>query len=180
MLLVAETLTQYLTRLSQDLKIKMAGRGAYSVVFDYPPDRDIVVKVSAGDRSYLQFIQFCRLNEGNRWLPQVLDVHKLEVEDQDEVWAVFLQRLTPASAIQVNNAFKTEIAPWVTDFTVYSDRARLSFPEWKNVMRMASDPQTRKLALFLITHFNRLDLLTQNFMMRGSQLVFNDPLSPIT
>lgn len=180
MLLVAETLDQYLTRLSQDLKIKADRSGAYSVVFDYPPDRDIVVKVSAGDKSYMQFVQFCRLNEGNRWLPHVLEVKQLEVEDRHDVWAVFLERLTPASVIQINNTFKTEIAPWISDFTVYSDRARLSFPEWKNVMRMASDPQTRKLALFLVTHFNRLDLLTPNFMVRGSQLVFNDPLSPIT
>jgi len=179
MQVLAEDLKQYLARLRDAFVMLPLGHGAYGVVYDHRSDRDMVVKISANDPGDMEYVKFCMNNSGNRWLPEVHDVHLLDLDEPYEVYAVFLQRLEKTTPQAVQRVFAREIAPWVTSWDTYSERTRLSFPEWKNVLRTAPDPQTRRLAQFLITHFNRLDLLNQNFMQRGSQVVFNDPLTPI-
>lgn len=157
--------------------IQELDRGSFGSVFQHPKDRDVVVKLVSRDDAYMSYVHLCHDNPSNRWLPTVLDVDYIVLKNGSAVNLVFLQRLDPASDRDVVKAF-TEIAPWAEQ-NRFSLRCRLSFPEWKNAVRMATDPDTKKLVQFLTQHFNRLDLWTRNFMLRGSQVVFNDPLTPV-
>ena len=177
--LEAETLVDYLGRLRDKHGLEKIGRGSFSIVFPHPTDPDVVVKLSVRDRAYMAWVRFAQTRPHNRWLPRILDVQPVEVSDHPgEVWAVFMPQLTPASEAGVRSAFSREIAPWA-DLDAFSQRTRLSFPVWRQVLSMTVDPDTKALAQFMIQHFNRLDLFDHNFMMRGSQLVFTDPISPV-
>jgi hypothetical protein len=177
LMVFAETLDNYIDRLRDEHKIPEIGIGAFSFVFQHPEDSKIAIKISIDDPEYMRFARFCVAQKTNRWLPHVQLITQLHLENVAEAWAVFLPRLTPAAETQIRNAFTNQIAPWISDLNRFSEITRLSFPEWRNVLRTTEDPDLRVVARFMIQKFNRLDLTTQNFMMRDKQLVFNDPIA---
>jgi len=173
--LTAEDLSSYTGRLVQQLHL--LGEGSFAQVFQHPTDPNMVVKVFADDPVYLQYVNFCQRNPNNRWLPKVMELHRLDIDGRDDVWAVFMPRLRHATQAQVNQAF-AGLVPWLPEVNkAFSERKRLSFPQWRILVRMADDPDTKTMATWMWRHFNRLDLLRQNFMMRDDQVVFNDPVA---
>lgn len=184
MQLTAESLGTYLQRLEEEFKIHPIGDGGYSVVYDHPTEKNVIVKITIDDPVYMSYVAFCRRNPLNRWLPHIWDVKKIELtsEPHRQVWAVFMPRLKRASEKFVSETFQVEIAPWV-DFKAFTEKRRLSYPQWRYVLRMAEDPDTKVLAAFLLRNFRYLDLHARNFMTRPGnegevkQLVFNDPIA---
>lgn len=177
MRLLAETYDEYIERL-RDLGVKELNKGTFGTVFQHPHMADVAVKVVSEDDAYLAYVKFCRSNKGNPWLPEIIDSCPLVLDDRTHAVAVFMPMLKNATDKDVRLGFQT-LAPGA-DQNRFSERTRLSYPEWLQAIRFSKGNDERQVCLFMARHFNRLDLWTHNFMMRGSQLVFNDPLTPIT
>lgn len=175
--LLAETYDEYIKRL-RDLGVTELNRGKFGTVFQHPADKNVVVKVVAEDDAYLDYVALCHRYKGNPWLPEIIDVDHITLDDKSQACVVFMPNLTPATDKDVTTAFHT-LAPGA-DQSRFSQRTRLSYPEWLQAARFAKGSDERIVCLFMARHFNRLDLFTRNFMLRGHQVVFNDPLTPST
>jgi len=172
--LLAETYDEYIKRL-RDLDVAEIASGEFGVIFQHPTMKDVAVKIVKADDAYMQYVAFCRKNKGNPWLPEIIDVNESTLDDK-RIDIVFMKVLKPATDKDVVLGFQT-LAPGA-DLKRFSEQTRLSYPEWMQAVRFAKGIDERQLCVFMAKHFNRLDLYTRNFMMRGTQLVFNDPLSP--
>jgi hypothetical protein len=185
-LVTAETLDQYFDRLRAK-GIRNLGEGAFSVVFDHPTLPSVVVKVIYyKDATYMSYVNLCKKHPSNPWLPKILGGPEIHVVDSDstpmsvkqKVLFMFLEKLKPASSSSLSKAsiyLGTLLGLKLTapsDFEVFEPR------DWEKLSYQNKDKDIATLASFLADHPDNLDLGPQNFMMRGSQVVFNDPVSP--
>jgi hypothetical protein len=173
--LLAETYDEYIERL-HDLGVMELNRGKFGIIFQHPMVDDVVVKLVADDDAYLDFVALSKKNKGNPWLPDIIDVTHVTLDDKSAAALIFMKKLEPATDKDVITGFHT-LAPGA-DQSRFSTRTRLSYPEWLQAVRFSKGNDERVVCVFMARHFNRLDLFTRNFMMRGQQLVFNDPLTP--
>ena len=192
-LLAEETVPDYLRRLMGSLKIQELGKGKYASVFQHPVYKNVAVKIFEYDPEYLAYIRLCGKTK-NRWLPQVVSVHKLTM-DEVETWRhkkynekpgktdayiVFFEKLRPASMKEISAAGK-EIAKDVPEEHAM-DLLDNTFEDWNTghwqiVKNFAKDKDTKKLAEIAI-RLGFHDVHDQNVMIRSNgQLVFTDPVA---
>jgi len=192
-LLTEETVPDYLKRLIGSLKMKELGRGAYASVFQHPVYHNVAVKIFEYDPDYLEYIRICQKTK-NRWLPQVVSVHKLKM-DEVETWRhkkydekpgktdayiVFFEKLRPAKMKEIWAAGK-EIAKDVPEEhamelldNTFEDWHR---GHWHIVKQYAKDKETKKLAEIAV-RVGFHDVHDGNVMIRSNgQLVFTDPVA---
>jgi hypothetical protein len=198
-LVTAETLEQYLQFLSKQ-KIKRIGHGLSSAVFDHPTMTHVVVKVIvSSDPYYLRYVEFCKKHPSNPWLPKILGGPETRLLDVDPEWNakppkdrkgvsvkqkvifVFLEKLRSSTPLDRSTA--------VDHFwTLLKEQSEDNFPkfirfsdfgpgDWNILSKQTKDKHVADLAGFLYKFDNYLDLHSANFMMRGAQLVFSDPVS---
>jgi hypothetical protein len=198
-LVTAETLEQYLQFLTKQ-GIKRLGHGLSSAVFNHPTMPNVVVKVIvSSDPYYLRYIEFCKKNPSNSWLPKVLGGPETRLLDTDDDWTdkpskdrkgvsvkqkvifVFLEKLRPSTPLERATAvdyfwslLKEQSEDNFPKFTRFSD---FGPGDWKILSKQTKDKYVATLADFLYKFDNYLDLHSANLMMRGTQLVFNDPVS---
>jgi len=162
-----ESIADYRKRL-KSLRIKQLGTGYFSRVYQHPTLADVVVKmVVRRDPKYIEFAEKCR-RTANPWLPKVFAIHHCEMLHRGrptKVSFVFLERLKESASKDFETALE-KISPSAQ----YFEDVR-----WKRV-RHHRDPHIKEVAQ-LFTELEVNDLHEGNMMMRGTQLVFTDPVA---
>ena len=201
-LVTAETLEQYLHFLrKQDIK-KLGRPGLSAVVFEHPTMTNVAVKVIvSSDPYYLRYVEFCKKHPNNPWLPKILSGPETRLLDVDDDWNdkpskdrkgisikqkvifIFLEKLRSSTPLDRANAVEHfwDLLKEQTDdpanfpkFIRFSD---FGPGDWKILSKQTKDPHIAALADFLYRFDKYLDLHSDNLMLRGSQLVFSDPVS---
>jgi hypothetical protein len=189
-LVESNTLDAYIDRLKQSGAARM-GSGNYSVVFTNPQDPETVLKIMhTYDPTYLAYIKRFAMNHpDNPWLPKVFDIQSLTFDqgrqkDGMSVWVFTLERLQRATPEAVKKAvayvLSTVDSQYLNvDARDYDEFYDIPQPVWKILAQHSKDANVRVLAKFL-SGFppGGLDLRNPNMMMRGSQIVFADPVLP--
>lgn len=191
-LLAEETVPDYLRRLMGTLKIKELGKGKYASVFQHPMYHNVAVKIFEYDPEYLAYIRVCQKTK-NRWLPQVVSVHKLKMDEVEtwrhkkynekpgktNAWIVFFEKLRPASMNEILAAVReiTKDVPEDQKMHVEGTFEDWNSGSWRIVSMYAKDKDTKKLAdIALRIGFH--DVHDLNVMIRSNgQLVFTDPVA---
>ena len=173
MIVKAETYKEYVQRL-HELKLPTLGEGAFSSVFRHPELPNVAVKVVRGDDAYLEFIKFAMENPNNRWLPKVASFKHVDFGDSTNGYLVFTEKLTPIDSSE----FKSFLSQ-LEEFCGVSANplsSKLFGPkEWKSLENNVP-PDLATVVKWLNTCGLGIDLHSDNFMKRGKQIVFNDPV----
>jgi hypothetical protein len=194
-LLHEENLQTYTRRLVKTLGIPLLGRGFFSGVFQHPVYHNVAVKVfDYTDTAYLRFLKFVLANQGNRWLPYVID--HVEVDGDDgKLHIVFMQKLSTSTAKAVKGLLREIIAlleraglhqeaeyasEWLSDFSI--SNADLSFDNvlWGQIADAAeaANHDLAPVAAWLSEQNHALDLHSGNMRVRpDGQLVITDPIA---
>jgi hypothetical protein len=202
-LLLEERSKDYLSRLVKSVGVKKLGKGVYSHVFQHPVYRNVAVKVVLGDVSYIAFLRQCLKHQGNRWLPNIVSMHEIDLHDDatdaklvsvlpptSRNYIVFFEKLSKASAKKIRDAFAEVIGKGVLTAKRQSylteNELRMSFDglhqyDWEQIMKKHPEKDVRDLASVLLAVSqgdNQLDIHDANVMVRGNgQLVFTDPVA---
>jgi hypothetical protein len=200
--LFEESKPDYFRRLEDELNIKRLGSGAFARVFQHPTHPEVVVKIFTDeDLAYKKYLKFCLANQGNKYVPKILSVHKHDHDPKkpekdlsiDEIvdnryTLVFMEKLQPAKLEDLRAFIRA--APFESQELKDKQSKPYSFivnlnsfdsPEWQDLAKQTSDKELATIAKFftkiLRDEEHALDLHDRNVMMRGSQLVFTDPTS---
>lgn len=173
MRVLAETYSGYLKRLHA-LDVKILGEGAFSVVYQHPKDPDIVVKVVRADAMYRNYTKFCLASPYNPWVPQVHHFETLSFRDTKKAYVVFMEKLRhvePGTLSTFKHSLEKEFGVKLTSRLTWFTQAG-----WGKIAANTKDKNFAALADYLSTT-KRLDLVHNNVMCRGHQLVFTDPVA---
>jgi len=186
--LAEETLDDYLASLKNS-GAKIIGRGNNAMVFTNPEDDSTVIKVMhQPDPAYLAYLRQSSKHPNNPWFPRVLDINSRAFDTANQrsgttAWIIVLERLRPASGAEVKNAVDTVLATVNPRYlgTKSPDAYRtfddIKKPQWQAIAQHSSDADIRVFAEFLSQFApQNIDVSNANVMMRGSQLVFADPV----
>jgi len=199
-LIQEETLEAYTDKLVKSLKIKKLGSGAYASVFQHPVYHNVAVKVVQDDPEYMRFARFCQKNPNNEWLPKIVSIHKVAVDDEFrmnsgtvEAHIIFFQKLRPARASEIKAAVQRILKtvppkyfaqgaqddPLFDPMVYYTDFDELD-ERWGRIARKTTDADVRVVAKYF-AYLDGVDLHPGNVMMRDdkgrAQLVFTDPVA---
>lgn len=157
----AESRITYVRRL-RDLGIEQLGHGYYSHVFQHPQLPDIAIKVvDSEDFMYLRWARWSKLHPGNAFMPVIESI----IQYQDYA-LVFMEKLERIHDMEYDT-FLADIG-WPGGFNS------------TNIESARDDVHSDDLRLvlyFLARYKGFLDLHPNNFMQRGHQIVFSDPLA---
>jgi len=199
-LIQEETLDQYTDKLVKSLNIKKLGTGVYASVFQHPVYHNVAVKVVEYDPEYMQFAKFCEKNPNNEWLPKIVSIHKVDVDDKFlrdggtvSAHIIFFQKLRPATKKEIKAAVQRVLKtvppkyfdqggqddPLFDDMIDYTDFQELD-EHWGRIASKTTDDDVRVVAKYF-ANLNGVDLHDKNVMMRDdkgrAQLVFTDPVA---
>lgn len=172
-----ETLEDYSNRLVKTLNIKRLGSGAYAHVFQHPTFSNIVVKVfTARDKAYKKYLAWCLKHQNNKYVPKIIEAVLVKSEAGDAYTIVFMQKMKKVS----NNKFRA----WLEIMfgkKVADNYDQVNWEKLYGALHKAAskikDSDFREVWDHVLSHgTNRLDLHPGNIMMRGSQVVFSDPV----
>lgn len=173
MRVTAETYKEYVRRL-HDLNYKFLGEGGFGTVFQHPHFRNVAVKVVKQDRAYRKFVNFCMANPHNPWLPRIASVKAITLDDANLAYVVFMEKLDPVKPefiAELKEAMRSKFGLRLWSDTQWFDRA-----SWRKIA--AGTPEEfSTVATYFADNLNNIDLVPSNFMRRGKQLVFNDPMA---
>ena len=195
-LLQEETHNEYIARLVKTLNIKKMGQGFYSHVFQHPVYHNVAVKIIRDDPMYLRFAKFCLDNPLNPWLPKIVSIHKVKVDDAkydsrkssgvdrtftEPIHIVFFQKLRSAKAREIQNWVYKVIKDLPTaDEYEYRNFDDFHRSDWADIAKYSNDDALRKVAQFFV-RINARDIHNGNVMIRDDgaypQLVFTDPVA---
>lgn len=171
----AETYKEYVKRLL-DLDYTKLGEGGFGTVFQHPCFDNVAVKVVKQDRAYRKFASFCIENPHNPWLPRIASVKSIKLDDANLAYVVFMEKLqpvTPAYVAQLKQAMQSKYG-----LRLWSDTQWFNRASWRAIAtHKDTPPDFAELAAYFATNLNNIDLVPSNFMRRGNQLVFNDPMA---
>jgi hypothetical protein len=203
--LAEDTAEEYLKKLVTTLKISKLGSGAYASVFQHPVYHNVAVKFFSADPMYLKYLKLCQKAQDNPWVPKIVSIHKLKMDDygydnlvgekrteKEEGYLVFFQKLRRAKASEIKAAIQDILSDlpdplfYPNDFALF-DMARKDFSfelmtgqDWGVVTKWTKRPEIKQIARIL-TAVDANDIHSQNMMMRDegdrTQLVFTDPSS---
>jgi hypothetical protein len=140
------------------------------------------------DPAYLAYLRQSSKHRNNPWLPRVLDINSRAFDTANRrsgttAWIIVLERLRSASGAEVKNAVDTVLATVNPRYlgTKSPDAYRtfddIKKPLWQAIAQHSSDADIRVFAEFLSQFApQNIDVSNANVMMRGSQLVFADPV----
>ena len=173
-ILSAETYREYVDNLVKNGS-SVVGEGAFSLVFNHPEYNNLVIKVVKKDARYLEFARFCHKHPRNPWLPRVMSIKELPFDDSRQSYIAVLEKLSKPKVSDVQRMIielKHEYDLKYTDVHHWFTREG-----WRQVGSQHLDPDFCNVASYLKHHYKELDLSVSNFMARGQQLVFNDPVA---
>lgn len=176
--LTAERYGEYLERLTDDLNVKSLGSGAFAEVFQHPTLKNVVVKVLRKDPNYLRYAEFCRARPRNPWLPKIAAITPVQIVGSPHAHLVFLEKLNRGTLRAIRELKKSLTKDYGLPVTA-DDKSWFTAKGWRNLAERTKDKGLAEFALFAGDPKNhrRLDLHEGNLMLRGTQLVFTDPLS---
>jgi hypothetical protein len=174
MKLTAETYRQYVERLHNEMNYDFLGEGAFGTVFQHPTLSNVAVKIVKMDSAYKKYAEWCKANRRNPWLPKIASVKGLTLDDAPKAYAVFMEKLSPVDAAFVDR-FKFAIRDRF-DLKLWSDAQWFRKADWLKIAA-GTPAEFATVATYLANNINRVDLLHANFMRRGGQLVFTDPVA---
>ena len=183
MRITAETYRGYLKRLHK-LNVRKLGEGGFGAVFQHPEFSNVVVKVVREDALYLKFAKFAMDNPKNPWLPKIADIRMVPFDDSKKGYLVFTEKLKSPSEKDIMK-FKMLVpgdgkhrAPSMERTDPENYHKLLLRPGWQRLEK-SRNLFLAQLATFMLKNYRHLDLGIRgdNMMMRGSQLVFTDPLA---
>lgn len=170
----AETYKEYIRRLVDEMDYVKLGEGGFGTVIQHPTLRNVVVKVVKMDRAYRKFCDFVMKHPHNPWLPKIARLEQLKLDDANLAFAVFMEKLDKvdeAYVVKLKEAFRSRY-----NLKFWSDNQWFDRASWRKIAA-DSPPDFAQLATYFATNLNSLDLTPSNFMRRGNQLVFNDPVA---
>ena len=180
-MLTEESKHSYINRLTKDLKIKKLGSGTFGTVFQHPTHPDVVVKVYYIDRMYEKFLRFVKKNQGNVYLPRIIDFVKIPDKDAPGGWhhIVFMEKLESPSRSVLRKFMKHFYSVIDLDgqHRNASDITYITPGEWQDAAEQDEDPDLQAVAKFAVYYQNYFDLHGANVMARGNQLVIIDPIA---
>ncbi len=152
------------------------GQGAHGSVYENPNTKK-VIKVFSRDSHYIEWIKFARAHQDNPWVPKfrsnLISLKKLANpgwlhETPADVYAVALEKLTPLSS---DDPFPYQFIVFVRNYKT---------PTWDpppaKFRDLLEDSQFLEVVDFLQANIKGFDIVRENIMLRGDQLVITDPL----
>lgn len=132
---------------------KTLGSGKYGFVFGNP-SYPYVLKIFMKDSAYLKWIEFCKKNQSNPYIPKI---RGKVVKITPMFYAIRLEKLTPYSH-GGGTQFNKDYSAWKAD-----------------KLYKSSDKNIQDILDYFSIHKDLLDLHGENMMMRKNQLVIIDP-----
>jgi hypothetical protein len=178
-LLTEEPLAAYVSRLAKEHGIKELGSGMFSKVFQHPKLGDVVVKVvSNKDRNFIRYLTWAIEHQDNPFVPKLLDIHSHGARRKDKFTIVFMEKLKRPS--HANLSAKLDKLFGVDNVLDSLESARIATNQVvlrKALRNKELDPNLREVLKYLLDeHGEDLDMHDGNFMLRGGQVVFIDPV----
>jgi hypothetical protein len=164
-----EDFNAYLKRLA----VRKLGRGATATVFQHPTLSDVVVKVGLAkpDSQGYEWLQWCH-KHSNAWAPRVYSIMELDTElpagKKGRMFVAFMERLEKADSVVVRQFF-------ADNATLFPKLERSFWGFNPGALKTIEDPELRAV-LKAINQFEHCDFKLENVMMRGTQIVFSDPV----
>ena len=180
---------EYLDRV-WELGIKHLGAGSFATVFQHPTDPNIVVKiVTRRDPAYLNYLNWARKNQRNRYVPKILAVYKVRFKFKDSAIIVFMEKLKPlkpAEWVQFAYSLIGTKHKEITDMLflhvtpVHTDeRLRLRLEDYGWIAKHTADKDLKEI-MFVLPKLGKPDLKRNNVLKRSGefhdQFVFVDPV----
>lgn len=173
--LVEETLKDYSDRLVKSLNIKRLGSGAYAHVFQHPKYSNVVVKVFTNkDKIYKKYAAWCLKNQGNPFVPRIIEITPFKSETGDAYNIVFMEKMTPLRDATFNT--------WVKSIVGDAGLKAIQDHKYDRLFKLfqkakITDSNLKKVLDHILSYgADTFDLHSGNVMRRGSQIVFTDPV----
>jgi len=197
-LLREESLEDYLKRLVTKEKIKKLGGGAFSQVFQHPQFHNVVTKVYSGkDKLFAKYVTWCLQHQNNPYVPKIIE--QVEYQNPDPTAAikayniVFMQKMTPVRDHKqfsdlLLKALELDLETLDDDEVECSEQLEYAARNYDMHMLVSAVRQAFRLGHgdkafvevwkhILSYGIDSIDLHPGNVMLRGSQLVFSDPVA---
>lgn len=161
-------LKDYVLQLTDKYKIKLLGRGVGGHVFQHPTMPDVAVKVcTAKDVNYMKYAKYCMKHSLNPWVPKIMHIEDV-ANSSGDYHIVFMEKLRSISM--------REFSEFLED-VLSIDHLKPTDDEIHDAASMKhGDSDLQSLLRYLVSFDDALDFTAQNFMKRGKQIVFVDPL----
>jgi hypothetical protein len=162
------------------------GHGIAGTVFEHPSNPRVVVKVQTGlsNHSDMKWVSWCLKNR-NPWAVKVLKIRTLPTVDIG--FAIYMEKLTPATANQVRNELTAGgAAGRSSGACLYPKGTHWRFvPGFNGDTSGVADKDLAEVLSVIYKLTRRAqgklqgatDMKPSNFLMRGRQLVFVDPIA---
>ena len=188
-LLAEESLKDYLRRLVSVEGIKLLGGGAFSQVFQHPTLKNVVTKVyTSRDTAYADYLSWCKEHQDNPYVPKIIDDVSYK-NGRSAYHIVFMEKLKPVSSATAHIKKFTQLmsldpdedeeligilreATENHDMEVMNSFMRACFKEGRGDAKLTE--VWKKIISYGI---NVVDLHHGNVMLRGTHLVFTDPVA---
>lgn len=130
-----ETRQQYFNRLTKSLNIQKLGRGKFATVFQHPAYHNVAVKYvnPVEDPMYIKYIKLCMRHQDNRWLPKIINMEPVSVQDELDVkrhgkgatgtehgMIIFFQKLRKADKGEIKSAVQEILETLPDNFFSYN------------------------------------------------------------
>jgi hypothetical protein len=172
-----ETMKEYHDRLVSTLNIKKLGSGAYAHVFQHPTYHNVVVKVFTDrDTTYKKYVNWCLKNQGNKYVPQIIEMVPVKSPSGDKYNIVFMEKMNPVSGPSFHHWLETKFGTAVMSAYADSDYDQM-FIEFGKAVQAGTDSDLKKIWAHIKTYgADHFDLAAGNVMSKGLQIVFTDPV----
>ena len=162
-------LDDYIEHLTKEEKVELLGRGFAGHVFQHPTMKDVAVKVVHGDdENYLKFARWAKKNSHNPFVPKIHGIENVVDDDGDKYVIIFMEKLQSMSLAAYKRFVEDDLG---------ADAEELTGADIEIAARETEDGDLRQVLKFLLKFDDALDLHDDNFMLRGKQVVFTDPLA---
>jgi hypothetical protein len=180
--------------------LKHLGKGYSADVFQHPTMPDVAVKVFIYDPGFATYAKFCAQHESNPYLLKIFDYHNdpkgfnFEGSEGDKpngltsANIVFVEKLQPASSAAIKHftAYCEQLAKFpATGKTLgyYADygNEKLNLRLWAALAQQGRDRELQQFARWYNKQIKGDDHIPDvhdsNVMVRGTQMVFSDPIA---
>jgi hypothetical protein len=181
-----EELGAYYDRLPQQ-GFEELGSGDYSTVYQHPQESSLVVKVAEVDEGKaLEWLEWCRLNP-SPYVPKVHEIIPISfpcafqhiTRTQLPCYLATMEKLEPVTKDEVEAFFMKNGLTKVMPLELPVDDNNMFW--WSFIfetIHSVTDPIMREILrkIHELTNLTYCDLKPANFMRRGDQIVFTDPV----
>ena len=170
-LAVKESYSSYLKRIAK-LGARQLGKGRDSVVFQHPTDSKVVVKMTfEGMSGTLGWLKWCSMSK-NPFVPRVYHMQKAKLGIYQYVFT-FMEKLVPT---KFDTVVKVVNANLPAEFRMPARVMRLGMFS-KEEVENVKNPDLKEVLTVMRRMAGKIDFKDGNYMLRGTQLVFTDPVT---